>query len=379
MSKYCPENERVKRDYSFFLQAAAGKQDATIDAALRAIERFENSTSRKPFGKFHVEQARSFRAGLLDQTGRDGKPMSAATITTTLKHLRNFFLWLSREPGFRSKLNANDANYFTPSEQDRRIAGARREGPVPSLDDIAHVLRVMPSTTAIEKRNRAVIAFAILTGARDGALASFRLKHVNLAARTVFQDGREVNTKRRKTFVTHFFPIDPEPLDIVADYIATLTGELGFAPDDPLFPATLLAQSENRNFAAVGLARTPWRTTGPIRQVFRDAFAAAGLPYVNPHSFRKTLVRLGESICRSPEEWKAWSKNLGHDSEMTTFVGYGQVPGHRQAEIMRKLRGPQPQQAPDGGLLDALEALIDNAKRGRDLVEISEAHFKKQP
>jgi hypothetical protein len=53
---------------------------------------------------------------------------------------RNFFLWLSREPGFRSKLNANDANYFTPSEQDRRIAGARREAPVPTLNEIDQVL-----------------------------------------------------------------------------------------------------------------------------------------------------------------------------------------------------------------------------------------------
>jgi integrase len=205
MPKYCPENERVKRDFAFFLQAASGKQDATIDAALRAIERFENSTGRKPFSKFHVEQARSFRAGIVDQMGRDGRPLSAATITTILKHLRNFFLWLSREPGFRSKLSANDANYFTPSDQDRRIAGARREGPVPSLKEVVQVLRAMPGNTLIEKRNRAVIAFAILTGARDGALASFRLKHINLTAGTVFQDGREVNTKRRKTYVTHFF------------------------------------------------------------------------------------------------------------------------------------------------------------------------------
>jgi hypothetical protein len=49
MSKYCAENERVKRDYAFFLEAANGKQSATIDAALRAIERFETSTNRKPF------------------------------------------------------------------------------------------------------------------------------------------------------------------------------------------------------------------------------------------------------------------------------------------------------------------------------------------
>jgi hypothetical protein len=59
MLKYCSENERVKRDYAFYLEAANGKQSATIDAALRAIERFELSTNRKPFRKFHVEQARS--------------------------------------------------------------------------------------------------------------------------------------------------------------------------------------------------------------------------------------------------------------------------------------------------------------------------------
>jgi hypothetical protein len=86
-----------------------------------------------------------------------------------VKHLRNFFLWLSREPGFRSKLNANDANYFTPSEQDRRIAGARREGPVPTLDEIDQVLDRLPSEGPVEKRNRAVMAFTLLTGARDGA------------------------------------------------------------------------------------------------------------------------------------------------------------------------------------------------------------------
>jgi hypothetical protein len=34
----------------------------TIDAALRAIERLELSTNRKPLRKFHFERARSFRA-----------------------------------------------------------------------------------------------------------------------------------------------------------------------------------------------------------------------------------------------------------------------------------------------------------------------------
>jgi integrase len=218
----------------------------------------------------------------------------------------------------------------------------------------------------VEKRNRAVIAFTLLTGARDGALASLQLKHVNLGARTIFQDGREVKTKRRKTFTTHFFPVGPEPFKIVSDYIATLTGDLGFGLDDPLFPATRVAQAEDRSFAAAGLTRDPWRTTGPIRQIFRDAFAAAALPYVNPHAFRKTLVRLGETLCRSPEEWKAWSQNLGHESEMTTFVGYGEVPGHRQAEIMRTLANPSPKNI--AGLdIGALEAFLKSARATPEL------------
>ncbi len=361
MKKYDPENERVKRDYAFFLEAANGKQNASIDAALRAIERFELSTGRKPFRKFHIEQARSFRGRLIEETGKNGKPLSAATITTTLKHLRNFFLWLSREPGFRSALNANDANYFTPSDQDLRVATARREKRVATLEEILQVLVAMPATSHIEKRDRALVAFTILSGARDSAIASLSLKHVDLRDQTVFQDGREVNTKRRKTFTSTFFPVGPEPLNIVRDYVSMLTSELGFGPEDPLFPSTLIGRGEDRGFLQIGLSREHWRTTAPIRQIFRNAFVAAGLPYAKPHSFRDTLARLGERLCRTPEEWKAWSQNLGHESEATTFTGYGHVPLHRQAEIMQALG--RPRRDTIAGLdIAALENFLRSAK-----------------
>ena len=175
--------------------------------------------------------------------------MSVATITSTLKHLRNFFLWLSREPGFRAALNANDANYFTPSEQDLRIATAQREKRVATLEEIKRVLALMPAETTIEHRNRALIAFAILSGARDGALASFRLKHVDMKARTVFQDAREVRTKARKTFISTFFPVGPEPVAIVADYIAMLKANSA-SGRRPLFPSTQMGRGADRGFVA---------------------------------------------------------------------------------------------------------------------------------
>jgi hypothetical protein len=61
------------------------------------------------------------------------------------------------------------------------------------------------------------------------------------------------------------------------------------------------------------------------------------LPYFNPHSFRKTLTQLGQQLCRTPEEFKAWSQNMAHESVMTTFSSYGQVSERRQAEIIRTL------------------------------------------
>lgn len=362
MPKYCPENERVKRAYQFFLEAAGGRQSSTVDAALMAIERFEASTGHKPFNKFHVEQARVFRRKLADERGVTGRPLSSATVTSTLRSLKSFFLWLSREPGYRSKLNPNDAAYFTPTDQDRRIASAKREGRVATVDEIGRVLACMPHATPIEKRDRAVVAFTLLSGARDGALASFRLKHVDFGARTVFQDARDVRTKGRKTFTSHFFPVGPELEAIVADYLATLIGELGFGPDDPLFPATQIGQREDKAFAALGLSRACWTTAEPIRRIFRAAFTAAGLPYTNPHSFRKTLARLGEKRSRTPEDWKAWSQNLGHESEATTFVGYGQVPLERQAELMRGMAGDAREPALSGLNIDALERFLESAK-----------------
>src|ERR1019366_777836 len=133
---------------------------------------------------------------------------------------------LAGQPGYRSKLTYADADYFNLPANDARIAKTRRATPVPTLEQITHVLATMPSTTDIELRNRALVAFAILTGARDGALASLKLKHVDLAQGHVFQDGRTVATKRGKSITTWFFPVGEQPLRIVTEWIGHLRGAL---------------------------------------------------------------------------------------------------------------------------------------------------------
>jgi integrase/recombinase XerD len=91
---------------------------------------------------------------------------------------------------------------------------------------------------------------------------------------------------------------------------------------------------------------------------------AVGLPYFNPHSFRKTLVRLGQQTCRSPEEFKAWSQNLGHDSPITTFASYGQVDARRQAQIIRDLGRTRPASGCDAELVRGIAELVAQHRRG---------------
>jgi integrase len=176
------------------------------------------------------------------------------------------------------------------------------------------------------------LAFTVVTGARDSAIASMKLKHLDLIENRVYQDAREVNTKFSKTFHTYFFPVEDEIRAIVVDWVGYLREKLLWGNDDPIFPATRVTLGETREFEASGLKREHWSSASPIRSIFRDAFLSAGLPYFNPHSFRATLVQLGEEVCKSPEEFKAWSQNLGHEKVLTTFTSYGTVACQRQGE-----------------------------------------------
>ena len=84
-------------------------------------------------------------------------------------------------------------------------------------------------------------------------------------------------------------------------------------------------------FEMAGLDRKNWSSAGRIRIMFKQAFV---LPYFNNPSFRKTLALLGGQRCRTPEEYKAWSQNLGHEHVLTTFCSYGDVSCYRQSEII---------------------------------------------
>lgn len=364
MRKHHPHNERIKHKYLIFLKEAKRLSESTVDQVASAIADFEQSTDFKDFKKFHIDQAQKYKRDLSERKNpKTNKPLAISTQRSRLMALKAFVQWLAHQPGYKSRVKYTDAEFFNPTHNEGRMAQAYRQRKPPTIDQIMQVLEVMPTETVIERRDKALIAFTLLSGARDSALVSLSLKHVDFDKREVFQDSREVKTKNRKTIRSDFFPVGEAVEQIVGEWIDELEVEHRFGPNDPLFPKTKVARDqETESFKAVGIEPTYWQSAGRVRHIFRQSFELAGLPYFNPHSFRKTLVVMGERVCKTPKDFKAWSQNLGHNGVLTTFESYGHVPQDQQKEVFRAMRDGDDQLS-DQSLMDELHEIM--RRRGR--------------
>ena len=192
MPKHNVENERIKRAYFTHLKAARGMSEATIDAAAKAIHRFENldrlsQLQELPYRASHRIPTSTRRGPeralrtATEQGDRAPDPQCDACLHSMARGAA----------GYRRRIRYSDADYFRLSEKDTRIAKSSRPREIPTPEQIKRVLSSMPTVTDIERRNRALVAFTWLTGVRDGALASLKVKHVNLGG------GRSIRTRGR--------------------------------------------------------------------------------------------------------------------------------------------------------------------------------------
>lgn len=337
MKTFNVRNERVKHRYLDYRKNARGYSDASLETIAKALSRFDAFNKYRDFGAFRAEQAVSFKDYLYEQKSvRTGQPLSASTIHSTLRVLRTFFLWLSHQRGYRSKLEPDDTEYFRVSMKEARIATAHRVPTFPMPEQIVQAILAMPSGTDVERRDQALVAFIFLTAARDSAAISIRVGDIDLRGGHVIQDARHVRTKNAKTIFTGFFPVDARVKDILVRWITYLRVEKGWGADKPAFPATARVGNDWRAPSSV-IDTTPWKTSGPVRKIFRNAFERIGLPYFNPHSVRHTIAHMGETRCRNDAERKAWSQNMGHEHVKTTLDAYAPMDRTRQLEVMRNM------------------------------------------
>lgn len=329
MSGKNPKNERVKRDYFYHLKHADGRSDQTIQQIARSLTRFEDFTNKRNFKAFNQRQA----VGIKDKLSKSG--LAPATVHSTLNDLKRFFGWLALQAGFKRAIRLSDIDYFNLSDKAVRAATAPAEKAFPSLQMVEKAIAAMPSETAIEKRDRALLAFTAITGIRDGALVTLKLKHFDEVRRLVLQNPNEVATKFSKRIDTFLFPLNGDFERIFLDWVDHLRNEELFGDYDPLFPKTAMGQDADQCFAVDGLSREHWSNAAPVRIIFKEAFRRVGLPEFTPHRFRDMIVSEMYRCGLTVSEFKAWSQNLGHEGAMTTLTSYGKIGLEEQRRLVR--------------------------------------------
>ena len=323
-------NDRILHDW----QAYAGRYDPkTMQAHLVSIRDFEKFLEGLAFSKTTPKQAGQYRDHLVNL--RSLKKESGGISNSTARHrasqLAAFFTWLRGQEGYK-RLSRSLPDYFAlpRSVSAQQLPEAQKV--YLTLEDANRMVAKMPGKNLVQRRDRAMVAFAYISGLRAGALTSVRFKHLDLNARTVWQDARDMKAKNGKSYLAKWFPRTEGFQDMFLDWLTELT-KLGFEPQDAVFPDGKDLIARLPKSAPV----EPLQSSRPLQAAFLRASTEIGKK-CSPHSARHTLKALGAQLCRTLEDRKAWSMNLGHSDEQITERHYGKMSPERGASIMEALR-----------------------------------------
>jgi len=332
-------NEKVKRTYLSWLRDARGLSEMTIVAVERAIGQYEDYSHYEALGKFNQTRAVGFKDWLKDRKV-NGNRISATTVYHTLRHVKDFFAWLSTQPGYRTKINSDHVTYLCLDKKTNAMVTAPKHVKSPSLEYVIKLCASIRVSDDVTFRDRALISCLLLSGARDKALATLPLACFDRKNLVIHQDpARNVATKFSRAFSTTLLPFDEQLVQFLIEWSNHLEHDLLFSGSDPLFPRTKPSIARDSGITSSGEVEPIfWRTTGPIREILRKRAEATGLEYYKPHAFRHAAAKLARESCRTMHEFKAVSLNLGHRRLDTTMMTYGALDDSEIHDVVSNLQ-----------------------------------------
>lgn len=314
-------------------QISAGRfADATTDAHLRAIRFLEGAIRGKPFMALTTENIDAVRSELkLQISGSCDAPKSRSSISHTASHIRKFLEWLLKQD-FASDLPRDLPDYIDLPRAAYALCLPRPPKKYPLIEEAETMLQRMPSRTLTQQRDRAMFAIAFLGALRADTLISLRLKHLRIAEKLILQDGSVSRTKNGKSLEIWWFPI-PEVFSAEVTKWDDLMRELGFQNDDPLFPDLKYILTGYRRRFPNAPPIEPMKTKTAVTKAFEIASIGAKALYT-PHSAKHTIAAERDRRHLTALERKAWSENMGHETEQITERHYGQLsPDERRQAI----------------------------------------------
>jgi len=184
-----------------------------------------------------------------------------------------------------------------------------------------------------------LISFTLLSGMRDREMINIPIECFYPQNLEIFHTPKKIKgIKGKGTYQSYLFRFDEKMIGYVLDWYDYLVKIKTYPLTAPLFPRNKVEQCENsKAFTCNTFEPEFWKTTTPIREIFKQRFEEAGMEYYSPHTFRHTGNRIIKNACKSIEEFQAVSQNFGHRHMSTTFSAYAKIPAYQVQDIIANL------------------------------------------
>lgn len=325
-------NDRIIHRWQMY---AGRYSEKTVVRHLAAIRYLESFLEGKLFFKLTTDDFAAVREDLKRRANVDATDsMSASSIKHIVSHLISFFDWLLYQNGYR-RLPKDFTGYLKlPKAVIARSAQVKQKQ-FPSLPEAEELLAAMPLRSLLDQRARALFALPFLGALRADTLVSLQIKHLDIEQRMILQDASVVRAKAGKSLNIVWFKIPVAFEMAVIRWVETLQG-LGFKEHDALFPD---AKYLKHRIVVAGRAAASvpvMATAHAVAAAFNIACRKSDIKYT-PHAAKHTIGAERDIRALTHEERKAWSLNMGHDSEHTTEQHYGTMSDDRRFEVLENI------------------------------------------
>ena len=326
---YNAKNERVKYDYAIYLSNAKQRDRKTVMSIMKHLHIYETYRNFADFSLINEKNIHDY----VEKLSKGNKSLSY--IDHNLSTIREFYSWLERQRGYKSKINYNILAYFSLTKNQRKEARATEYQRSYKRKDIIKAIRAMPENSMENRRNKAMISLQYFCGLRISELRTVKIKSLIFDEDAdnwfVYVSPKDMDVKFAKIRHAFFMPFEDDIKNNILEWKKELTKH-AFKDKDPFFPM-IPNQFNQCNLLEARVQKNEIKTNSTIRKIFEKAFVSQGLEYLRPHSFRHTIAKWAEK--QRPEFFNAVSQSLWHSHIETTFTSYGAL---RPIEIGRILK-----------------------------------------
>lgn len=333
-------NEILKRKFLSRLEHAEGYSSKSLLKYEKPIHHYQICFKDENFSQFNKYKAIAYKEHLKKAKYSEG------TYRTYLHHIKKFFSWLATQVGYRRKIKLDDIEYFNITKKEKRTATQVELVIFPKHEEILKLINTMPNVTAIDKRNKALLAFIYCTGMRDDSVRTLPYSAVNLEKWIVTQNPKAgTDTKFGKIIYSKIFAFDEELVSDIKEWFEVLKKKK-FKPSDPFFPKSKSQKMKNglSYIESTEIDNKHWNSTVSIRKIFKHAAERADMEYFPPHSFRHSSIYRAIECIKDFKELKAISQNFGHESIVTILESYANFKPEFLLNILDGIDVKQPNQ-----------------------------------